>query len=157
MKAANMLKSILILGGYLTRAHGPGDEVDTIEIDHICDLSQTSVYWQQLKHNFVDFGFTHYKDKCFSDCDEIAQKMIDEDQCKDNLEVFDTRGKTCEWYNKNQHLCGFYDTFGPRCEELESDPRGCVGNFTASKDCCACGGEQDTKYFCCNFVDWGDK
>ena len=71
----------------------------------------------------------------------------------DNLSAFDTRGKTCASYHVTPELCGFYDTAGPTCEMYKTDPRGCVGNFTASEDCCACGGQRK-RFFCCNYVDW---
>lgn len=54
-------------------------------------------------------------------------------------------------------MCGVYDTSGSFCELYESDTRGCVGNFTASEDCCACGGSDINKKFCCNYVDYGDR
>lgn len=82
--------------------------------------------------------------------------MMGDSTCMDNLSVYDTRGKTCDSYHDNPELCGFYDSFGPMCEKYETDPRGCVGNFTASENCCACGG-QSKRYFCCNYVDWDDK
>ena len=78
-----------------------------------------------------------------------------EGSCIDDLTVYDTRGKTCDAYNDTPELCGVYDTFGPKCEEYESDARGCIGNFTASESCCACGGQKN-RFFCCNYVDWGE-
>lgn len=62
-------------------------------------------------------------------------------QCLDDKEFTDLLDHSCEWYYQRPELCGYYDSKGPKCEQMfGEDADECLGKFQANKACCACKG-----------------
>ncbi len=60
----------------------------------------------------IDQSMEFHKDECFANCKQKARLHVVEYECKNDMSVFDTIGKTCAWYNENPQFCGFYDSKG---------------------------------------------